>query len=172
MKESEIIEITKLKNMKRPELIKIAKDKGLQGYIQGYIYKAQLIELIKNPPSPPPPPPPLSDDELKEIMLMNLEQLRNKAKEIGIRRYSFLNKKELRDLIKNPTAPRVRKIKRKVTLISEAPPGDTFTFPSISQAAKYFKINPGILGTKFRAKSEKARNTVVINGILYKLEIE
>ena len=59
-----------------------------------------------------------------------------------------------------------------MTLINKAPPGDTFTFPSISQAAKYFKINPGILGTKFCAKSEKARNTVVINGILYKLEIE
>ena len=126
----EIIEITKLKNMKRPELIKIAKDKGLQGYIQ--LKKAQLIELIKNPPSPPPPPPPPSDDELKEIMSMNLEQLRNKAKEMGIRRYTFLNKKELRELIKNPTAPRARRIKRKVTLISEAPPGDTFTFPSIS----------------------------------------
>ena len=111
MKEPEIIEITKLKTMKRPELIKIAKDKGIQGCIQ--LKKAQLIELIKNPPSPPPPPPPLSDDELKEIMLMKIQQLRNKAKEMGIRRYSFLNKKELRDLIKNPTAPRVRKIKRK-----------------------------------------------------------
>ena len=140
-------EVTKLVNMKRPELIKIAKDMGLQRYNK--LKKAQLIELINNPPSPPPPPPSPSDDEYKEIKLMNVHQLRTKVKEMGLQRYSLLNKKELLELIKNPIAPRARYrgIKRKVTMIDES--GEKFTFPAITQAAKFFKINPGILGSKF-----------------------
>ena len=174
--EPELIEIAKdisPKMMKRPELIKIAKDMGHQGYAK--LKKAQLIELIKNPPSPPSPPPPPSDDELKEIKSMKLQQLRNKAKEMGLQRYTRLNKKELLELIQNPIAPRTRKIKRKVTLIDEClkcATNHVFTFPAISQAAKYFNINPGILGAKFHTKSEEARNSIVINGKVYKIEFE
>ena len=140
-------EVIKLVNMKRPELIKIAKDMGLQRYNK--LKKAQLIELINNPPPPPPPPPSPSDDVYKEIKLMNLQQLRKKAKEMGLQRYTILNKKELLELIKNPISPRAcyRGIKRKVTMIDES--GEKFTFPAITQAAKFFKINPGILGSKF-----------------------
>ena len=159
-----------MEKMKRPELIQIAKNMNRQGYTQ--LKKVQLIELINNPPPPPPPPPPPSDDILKEIKSMNREQLRKKAKEMGLQRYSLLNKKELLELIKNPIAPRAcyRGIKRKVTMIDES--GEKFTFPAISQAAKFFKINPGVLGTKFNAKTEEARNSVVINGKTYRLQIE
>ena len=168
MKRTEQIMFVKLEQLKRAELIKIARDRGLQGYTQ--LKKKDIIELINNPPSPPPPPPPPSDDVLKEIKSMKLQQLRNKAKEMGLQRYTVLNKKELLELIKNPTRAPHRKIKRKVTLINEY--DEKFTFPSISQAAKYFNINPGILGTKSNVKSEEARNSVVINGKVYKLEIE
>ena len=162
--------------MKRPELIKIAKDMKLQGYTQ--LKKAQLIELIKNPPLPPPPPAAPSDDVLKEIKSMKVQQLRNKAKEMGLQRYTFLNKKELLELITNPIAPRnkYRGIKTPVTLIKEcrkcSSHDEKFFFPSINQAAKYFNINPGILGAKFYVKSEEARNSIEINGIVYKLEID
>ena len=168
MEEIELIKITKLENMKRPELIKIAKDMGLQGYTK--LKKLELIELINNPPSPPPPPPPPSDDVLKEIKSMKLQQLKNKAKEMGLQRYTLLNKKELLELIKNPTRAHHRKKQRKVTMIDES--DEKFTFPAISQAAKFFKINPGILGAKFNVKSEEARNTVVINGKTYRLQME
>ena len=159
-----------MEKMKRPELIKIAKDMELQGYSQ--LNKKALIELINNPPPPPPPPPPPSDDVLEEIKSMTRNQLRKKAKEMGLQRYSFLTKKELLEVIKNPIAPRAchRGIKRKVTMIDES--GEKFTFPAISQAAKFFKINPGVLGTKFNAKTEEARNSVVINGKTYRLQIE
>ena len=166
--EPELIKIAKIEMMKRPELIIIARDMGLQGYRR--LKKKDIIELINNPPSPPPPPPPPSDDELKEIKLMKLQQLRNKAKEMGLQRYSFLKKKELLELIKNPTRTLHRTNQRKVTMIDES--GEKFTFPAISQAAKFFKINPGILGAKFYAKKEEARNTVVIDGKAYKLQIE
>ena len=164
-----------MKKMKRPELIQIAKDMGLQGYTQ--LKKKVLIELINNPPPPPHPPPSPSDDILKEIKTMNLNQLRKKAKEMGLQRYSLLNKKELLELIKNPIAPQARHrgIKRKVTLTiikEDGECGNKFTFNAISQAAKYFNINSGVLGTKFNAKTEKARNSVVIDGKTYRLQIE
>ena len=159
-----------MEKMKRPELIQIAKNMNCQGYSQ--LNKKALIELINNPPPPPPPPPTPSDDILEEIKSMTRNQLRKKAKEMGLQRYTLLNKKELLELIKNPIAPRAcyRGIKRKVTMIDES--GEKFTFPAISQAAKFFKINPGVLGTKFNAKTEEARNSVVINGKTYRLQIE
>ena len=112
------------------------------------------------------------DNILEEIKSMTLKQLRKKAKEMGLQRYTLLNKKELLELIKNPIAPRARHrgIKRKVTMFDES--GEKFTFTAISQAAKYFNINPGVLGTKFNAKTEKARNSVVIDGKTYRLQIE
>ena len=113
--EPELIKCAPLRNMKRPELIQIARDMGIQGYTP--LKKAQLIELIINPPPPPPPPPPPSDDELKEIQSMKLPQLRNKAKEMGLQRYTLLKKKDLLELIKNPTAPRARANKRRVTIL-------------------------------------------------------
>ena len=86
--------ISKLQDMKKRELIAIAKDMGFKGY--SHLKKAELIELINNPPSPP------SDDELKEMKLMTKSQLRNKVKEMGLQRYSRLNKDELLELINNP----------------------------------------------------------------------
>ena len=160
-----------MEKIKRPELIQILKNMNCQGYLQ--LNKKALIELILSRiVNPPPPPPPHPDDVFEEIKSMTLKQLRKKAKEMGLQRYTLLNKKELLELIKNPIAPRAcyRGIKRKVTMIDES--GKKFTFPAISQAAKFFKINPGILGTKLNAKTEEARNSVVINGETYRLQIE
>ena len=162
--------LMRLQTLQRPVLIIIAMNMGLQGCNR--LKKDQLIEMIINPPSPTPPPVAPSDDELKEIKSMKLQQLRNKAKEMGLQGYTRLKKKELLELIKNPVAPRPchTGIKRKVTMIDES--GEKFTFPAITQAAKYFNINPGTLGAKLHVKSEKARNSVVINGKTYQLEIE
>lgn len=156
--------------MKRPELIKIAKDMGLQKC--ALLKKKAIIEMIRNPPPPLPPPPPPSDEILEEIKSLSLKQLRMKAKEMGLQRYTLLNKKELLELIKNPIAPRAhhRGIKRQVTMIDEN--GEKFTFPAMNQAAKFFNINSGILGAKFSAKSEEARKTVVIDGKTFQLHIQ
>ena len=114
-----------------------------------------------------------SDDELKEIKSMNKRQLRNKAKEMRLRRYNHLNKKELLELIQNPLDPPTRKIKKKVTIIDrcrKCATNHAITFPTISQAAKYFGINPGKLGARFYTKScFSIGPSIVINGKIYQI---
>ena len=158
--------ISTLQDMKRPELIKIAKDMGHHNYYP--LRKSEIIELINNPPQPPPTP---SEDELKEIKCMMLPELRKKAKEMGLQRYSRLNKKQLVELIKNPTVHQACIRKRKVTITCNES-GEKFTFPAINQAAKFFKINPGKIGIKLKVKTEKCKNSIVINGKRYQLQIE
>lgn len=156
-----------MENLKRYELILIVKDMKIKGC-------ANLKKKAPQPPSPPPPPPP---EVLKEIERASLPELKQRAKEMGLQRYTLLKKKELVELIKNPIAPRVHKrgIKRKVSLthIDESGECDTkLTFPSINQAAKYFGINSGVFGVKLNAKTEKARNSITINEKTYQLKIE
>lgn len=52
------------------------------------------------------------------------------------------------------------------------PEGEELIFPSISAAAKHFKINPGSFGWKAVAKNEETKNTMVIHGVQYKLRFE
>ena len=149
-----------MEKLKRTELIQKLKDMNIRGCAK--LKKERLVELINNPPSLSSP---------KEIERASLPELRQKAKEMGIRRYSYFNKKELVKLIKNPPpSRRGREIKRQVSLTDEK--GVKLTFPSISQTAKYFDINPGSIGVKLTTKSEKARNSITIAGKTYQLHIE
>ena len=155
-----------MEKLKRSELIQKLKDMNIRGCTR--LKKERLIELINNPPSPPPPPSP---EVIKEIERASLPKLKQKMKEMGLRGYNNMNKKELVELIKNPPrASRGRKIKRKVSLIDEK--GVKLIFPTISQTAKYFDINPGSIGVKLTTKSEKARNSITIAGKTYQLHIE
>ena len=114
-----------------------------------------------------------SDDKLKEIKSMKIQQLRNKAKEMGFQRFTRLDKKELLELIQYPLAPPTSKIKKRVTIIERCYTcltNHVFSFPSISLAAKYFDVNPGIFGEQFyRTSDYKLGNSIVINGKMCKI---
>ena len=82
------------------------------------------------------------------------------------------------DIIRNPSAPLPPRInytgvKKKVTLQPVDSEGEELVFPSIYAAAKHFKVNPGKFAYKATSsKKENTKNTIVIDGVHYKLKFE
>ena len=151
-----------LESLKRPALLKRAKEMGLKGCYK--LKKKQLIELIKN--SPP---------KIDDLESFSRSALLKRATEMGLRGRSELNKKDLIELIRNPPPPNRAKytgVKKKVTLQPVDPEGEELVFPSINAAAKHFNMNSGSFGWKVASKKEETKNTIVIDGIKYKLRFE
>ena len=152
-----------LKTLSKPELIKRAKEMGLKGFYR--LKKAQLLELIENPP-------PKMDDDLDSLLRPALLE---RAKEISLQGRYGLTKKDLIERIRNPPPPRAKYtgVKKKVTLQPvEGGGGEELVFSSINAAAKHFKVNPGRFGWKAVSKNEGTKNTIVIDGVKYKLRFE
>ena len=150
-----------LKSFSKPELIKQAKEMGLKGFYK--LKKAQLIELIENPP-------PKMDDDLDSLSRPALLEI---AKEMGLIGRYGLKKKELIEEIRNPPPRRAKYtgVKKKVILNPEGGE-EELVFPSINAAAKHFNMNPGSFGWKVASKKEETKNTIVIDGVRYKLRFE
>ena len=142
-------------------LMKRAKEMGLKGCYK--LKKKQLIELIKNPPP-----------KLDDLESFSKSALLERAKEMGLQGRSELNKKDVIELIRNPPPPRARYtgVKKKVTLQPVDSEGEELVFPSINAAAKHFNMNSGSFGWKVASKKEETKNTIVIDGIKYKLRFE
>ena len=151
-----------LKCFSKPELIKRAKEMGLKGFYK--LKKAQLIELIENPP-------PKMDDDLDSLPRSALLE---RAKEIGLRGRYGLKNKELIERIRNPSCSYTKSkgVKRKVILQPVESEGEELVFPSIYAAAKHFKINPGRFGWKVVARKEETKKTIDIDGVKYKIRFE
>ena len=151
-----------LKSFSKPELIKRAKEMGLKGFHK--LKKAQLIELIENPP-------PKMDDDLDSLPRSALLE---RAKEIGLRGRYRLKNKELIERIRNPSCSYTKSkgVKRKVILQPVESEGEELVFPSIYAAAKHFKVNPGRFGWKVAAKKEETKRTIDIDGVKYKIRFE
>ena len=156
----EIFNINKTMNdiefYSKPELLERAKEMGLKGFHT--FNKARLLKLIKNPPL---------ESLTKSVLL-------ERAKEVGLQDRYRLKNKELIELIRNPPPPHVRYtgVKKKVILQPVDTEGKAFVFPSINAAAKHFNVNPGSFGWKVASKKEETKNTIVIDGIKYKLRFE
>ena len=151
-----------LESLKRPALLKRAKEMGLKGCYK--LKKKQLIELIKN--SPP---------KIDDLESFSRSALLKRATEMGLRGRSELNKKDLIELIRNPPPPNRAKytgVNKKVTLQPVDSEGEELVFPSITAAAKHFNVNSGTFGWKIASKKEETKNTIVIDGIKYKLRFE
>ena len=151
-----------LKSFSKPELIKQAKEMGLKGFYK--LKKAQLIELIENPP-------PKMDDDLDSLPRSTLLE---RAKEIGLRGRYGLKNKELIERIRNPPSSNTESkgVKRKVILQPVESEGEELVFPSIYASAKHFKVNPGRFGWKVVAKKEETKKTIDIDGVKYKIRFE
>ena len=147
------------KSFKKSELINRAKEMGLKGYSN--LKKAELIDLLKNPP-------PKIDDGLDEFSRPELMKI---AKQMKLQGRYQLKKQELINLIRHPP-PYPTKHKRWVILDPLDEEREGFVFPSINAAAKHFKINPGSFGWKAVSKNEETKNTMVIHGVKYKLRFE
>ncbi|PFX11357.1 hypothetical protein AWC38_SpisGene24958 [Stylophora pistillata] len=132
----------------KAELLARGKEMGLKG-LSG-LNKKGLIEAIKNLP----PPKTLERDiRNKDCIIDELETysrlaLIAKAKEMGLRNFRGVNKKELIEIIRNPPPPktpaRYAGVKKKVILtpIHNDQPIETLVFPTIYKASKHFNINP------------------------------
>ena len=151
-----------LKTFSKLELIKRAKEMGLKGFYR--LKKAQLLELIENPP-------PKMDDDLDSLLRPALLE---RAKEIGLRGRYGLKNKELIELIRNPSCSYTKSkgVKRKVILQPVESEGEELVFPSIYAAAKHFNVNPGRFGWKVVAKKEETKKTIDIDGVKYKIRFE
>ena len=151
-----------LKSFSKPELIERAKEMGLKGFYK--LKKAQLIELIENPP-------PKMDDDLDSLPRSALLE---RAKEIGLRGRYGLKNKELIELIRNPPSSdtKPKGVKRKVILQPVESEGEELVFPSIYAVAKHFNVNPGRFGWKVVAKKEETKKTIDIDGVKYKIRFE
>ena len=151
-----------LKTLSKPELIKRVKEMGLKGFQN--LKKAQLIELIENPP-------PKMDDDLDSLPRSALLE---RAKEIGLRGRYGLKNKELIELIRNPPSSNTKPkcVKRKVILQPVESDGEELVFPSIYAVAKHFNVNPGRFGWKVVAKKEETKRTIDIDGVKYKIRFE
>ena len=151
-----------LESLKKPELIKRAKEMGLKGRFK--LKKKQLIELIKNPPP-----------KIDDLESFSRSALLERAKEMGLRGRSELNKKDLIKLIRNPPPPNRAKytgVKKKVILQPVDSEREELVFPTINAAAKHFNVNSGTFGWKVTTKKEETKNTIVLDGIKYKLRFE
>ena len=99
-----------------------------------------------------------------------------KGREMGLRNFRGLKKKELIEIIRNPPPPktpaRYAGVRKKVTLtpIQVSPDNDqsieTLVFPTIYKASKHFNINPARFGSK------NDESEIVIKGIRYSLSFE
>lgn len=97
------------------------------------------------------------------------------AKEKGLKSRYKLKKKELIELIRNPSpSPRAKYtgVKKKVILQPVDSEGEELVFPSIYAAAKHFNVNPGKFGYKVSSRKEETKSTIVIDGMQYKLRFE
>ena len=97
------------------------------------------------------------------------------AKEKGLKGRYKLKKKELIELIRNPSPPPRAKytgVKKKVILQPVDSEGEELVFPSIYAAAKHFNVNPGKFGYKVSSRKEETKSTIVIDGMQYKLRFE
>ena len=97
------------------------------------------------------------------------------AKEMGLKGRYKLKKKELIELIRNPSpSPRAKYtgVKKKVILQPVDSEGEELVFPSIYAAAKHFNVNPGKFGYKVSSRKEETKSTIVIDGMQYKLRFE
>ena len=97
------------------------------------------------------------------------------AKEKGLKGRYKLKKKELIELIRNPSPPPHAKytgVKKKVILQPVDSEGEELVFPSIYAAAKHFNVNPGKFGYKVSSRKEETKSTIVIDGMQYKLRFE
>ena len=97
------------------------------------------------------------------------------AKEKGLKGRYKLKKKELIELIRNPSpSPRAKYtgVKKKVILQPVDSEGEELVFPSIYAAAKHFNVNPGKFGYKVSSRKEETKSTIVIDGMQYKLRFE
>ena len=121
---------------------------------------------------------------MDDLEFFSKPALMERAKEMGLKGSYKLKKKQLIEFIKNPSPkmdddldslPRSVKytgVKKKVTLQPVDPEGEELVFPSINAAAKHFKMNSGSFGWKVASKKEETKNTIVIDGIKYKLRFE
>ena len=163
--------IDDIDSLPRSALVERAKEMGLKGSYK--FKKKQLIEFIKNPS-----PKMIKDDhpspKIDDIDSLPRSTLLERAKEIGLRGRYGLTKKGLIELIRNPPPPHAKYtgVKKKVTLQPVDLEGEELVFPSINAAAKHFKMNSGSFGWKVASKKEKTKNTIVIDGIKYKLRFE
>ena len=97
------------------------------------------------------------------------------AKEMGLKGRYKLKKKDLIELIRNPSPPPRAKytgVKKKVILQPVDSEGEELVFPSIYAAAKHFNVNPGKFGYKVSSRKEETKSTIVIDGMQYKLRFE
>ena len=145
----------------KPALMERAKEMGLKGCYK--LKKKPLIELINNPPP-----------KIDDLESFSKSALMERMKEMGLQGRYGLNKKDLIELIRNPPPPRAKYtgVKKKVTLQPVDSEGEELVFPSINAAAKHFKVNSGSFGWKVVSKKEETKNTIVIDGIKYKLRFE
>ncbi|PFX21870.1 putative uncharacterized transposon-derived protein F54H12.3 [Stylophora pistillata] len=159
--------------------------------------KAQLIELIKNPPkidlvsTSKINDPDLDDLDLDDLDSLSRPALLERAKEIGLAGRYILKKKELVEYIRNPPNKKERVAKRKVILkpvraanpssspaglqeelADESDEGAELVFPSMYAAAKHFNINPGKFGVKILGKKEEMKKTIDIDGVKYIIRFE
>ena len=145
----------------KPALMERAKEMGLKGSYK--LKKKQLIEFIKNPPP-----------KIDDLDSFSKPALLERVKEMGLQGRNGLTKKGLIELIRNPPPPRAKYtgVKKKVTLQPVDTEGEELVFPSIYAAAKHFNVNCGKIGNKCFSKKEETKNTIVIDGIKYKLRFE
>ena len=95
------------------------------------------------------------------------------AKEMGLKGRYKLKKKQLIELIKNPPPPpppraKFTGVKKRVPLQPVDSEGEELVFLSINAAAKHFNVNSG----RFGYRIAKKKDTIVIDGIKYKLRFE
>ena len=114
---------------------------------------------------------------MDDLELLKKPALMKIVKEMGLKGCYRFKKKQLIDIIRNPSAPLPPRInytgvKKKVTLQPVDSEGEELVFPSINAAAKHFKVNSGRFGWKVTTKKEEIKNTIVIDGIKYKLRFE
>ena len=109
------------------------------------------------------------------LSFFSKSELLERAKEMGLQGRYGLNKKDLIELIRNPSPPPRAKytgVKKKVILQPVDSEGEELVFPSIYAAAKHFNVNPGKFGYKVSSRKEETKSTIVIDGMQYKLRFE
>ena len=121
---------------------------------------------------------------MDDLEFFSKPALMERAKEMGLKGCYKFKKKQLIELIKNPPPKmdddldsfskpvKYTGVKKKVTLQPVDPEGEELVFPSINAAAKHFNMNSGSFGWKVASKKEETKNTIVIDGIKYKLRFE
>ena len=116
-----------------------------------------------------------NNNKMDDLEFYSKPALMEIAKEMGLKGRYKLKKKDLIELIRNPSPPPRAKytgVKKKVILQPVDSEGEELVFPSIYAAAKHFNVNPGRFGYKVSSKKEETKSTIVIDGMQYKLRFE